>query len=248
MSSSPPADTPLLDGWTRAGLWLALVPVLAWASVSLTELTHAASVPWKLAWIPAAATDGVMVVATRVCLRHGLDSGIRRYAAALVVLGAGGSIIAASAQHFLAAQGRAPSPLLAAALGGLPSLMAALLVHIIVMIGAQARREAAQTAERLTTERERERTRAAVEHTEVRRVPEQHTQPARHTSPVTASVTRIDARHRSTASTRQAWIAGQLDAGRDVTGADVKAQFPDAQNGARDVATVLRRRTDREAS
>jgi hypothetical protein len=48
-------------------------------------------------------------------------------------------------------------------------------------------------------------------------------------------------RRKSTAEQRQAWIAGQLDAGRDVAGSDVKREFPDAANGARDVATVKAR-------
>lgn len=40
------------------------------------------------------------------------------------------------------------------------------------------------------------------------------------------------------AAERREWIAQQLRAGRDVTGADVKQQFPDATNAAREVKAV----------
>jgi hypothetical protein len=66
------------------------------------------------------------------------------------------------------------------------------------------------------------------------------------TRQIPASAARQPARRgksrKSTAEQRQAWITGQLDAGRDVAGSDVKREFPDAANGARDVATVKARR------
>lgn len=61
----------------------------------------------------------------------------------------------------------------------------------------------------------------------------------------TASPKRRTKSRKSTADERQAWIAKQLDKGLEVVGADVKRQFPDTTNGARDVATVKARREQR---
>lgn len=72
-------------------------------------------------------------------------------------------------------------------------------------------------------------------------------------SPPTAAVTSPPKRpkpgRKPTAEARQTWVEQQLRAGRDVTGPDVKAQFPDASNAARDVAAVkarLAQRPDRD--
>lgn len=54
-------------------------------------------------------------------------------------------------------------------------------------------------------------------------------------------------RGRSTAAERKAWIEQQIRAGRDVSGSDVKAQFPDASNMARDVAAVRSRLAQEQA-
>jgi hypothetical protein len=91
----------------------------------------------------------------------------------------------------------------------------------------EADREAAQRAEREATEA---RQRAA----------SQADSPSAST---TASPKRRAKQRKSTADERQAWIAKRLDAGHEVTGADVRRQFADTTNGARDVATVKARQT-----
>lgn len=82
--------------------------------------------------------------------------------------------------------------------------------------------------------------------TEVERDATRVTDEASPVEPPSASVTRLRQVPRpgdtSTAQERQAWIEERLNAGQDVTGPDVKIQFPDASNAARDVAKAKSRR------
>jgi hypothetical protein len=64
---------------------------------------------------------------------------------------------------------------------------------------------------------------------------------------VTPLPTRRKTRSRSTADERRTWIEQQIRGGRDVTGADVKTEFPDASNAARDVTAVRARLTQEQA-
>lgn len=127
----------LMDRITTGALWCALVPVLLWSSVSVTLLTLDADVPVWMAWIPAFALDGAMIAATRVWLLARLDRGIRLYAAFIAVLGYCGSITAGAAEHGLRAAGVDAPVWAAVVLGGLPALMAGMLVHVMVRIAAQ---------------------------------------------------------------------------------------------------------------
>lgn len=140
--------TRLLDRPTWLGLALTVGPLLLWGGVSVARLTHACAVTWWIAWIPAVATSGVMIAATKLAMTPTLDQRIRTYAGWLSAAGILADILAAGAQHWLEAQHRAPAPELAAVMGGLPSLMGGLLVHIVAMVVAQSRREreAAQAA------------------------------------------------------------------------------------------------------
>lgn len=140
-SREEPAPVPLLNVRTWVGVWVTLVPLLVWSSVSITKLTHAAGVAWMIAWIPAMATDGAMIAATQVAVNHLLEPAIRRWAGSIAVVGITGSILAAGAEHYLTARQVAPPAELAAVIGAIPSLMGALLVHVIVLIGTQRRRE-----------------------------------------------------------------------------------------------------------
>lgn len=134
----------LLDPLTRAGIALTAAPLLLWGGVSVACLTHATNVSWWIAWIPAVATSGVMIAATRIAMTQRLDRDIRRYAGWLSGAGILADILAAGAQHYLEAQHATPPPELAALMGGLPSLMGGLLIHIVCMVSAQARREVAE--------------------------------------------------------------------------------------------------------
>ncbi|MGH9290836.1 MAG: hypothetical protein ACRD0V_21490, partial [Acidimicrobiales bacterium] len=143
----------LLDPWTRVGLVATAVPLLLWGGVSVTTLTHACQVSWLLAWIPAVATSGVMIAATLISMTPALDTATRRYAGWLAAGGIVADILAAGAAHYLESQHATPPPELAALMGGLPSLMGGLLIHVVALVSAQRRREAVDArAARLAAE------------------------------------------------------------------------------------------------
>lgn len=138
------APAALLSVRTWVGVWVTLAPLMLWSSVSITRLTYNAGVWAGICWIPALATDGAMVVATGLAVNHLLDPVIRRWAGVIAGVGIVGSIATAGAEHYLSARHITPPAELAAVIGGIPSLMGALLVHVLMMIGAQQRREQAE--------------------------------------------------------------------------------------------------------
>lgn len=143
--------TRLLDRLTWLGLALTVGPLLLWGGISVARLTEACNVSWWIAWIPAVATSGVMIAATKLAMTPTLDERIRAYAGWLSFGGILADILAAGAQHYLEARHLQPAPEMAAIMGGLPSLMGGLLVHIVAMVFAQARQEKA-AAERAQAE------------------------------------------------------------------------------------------------
>lgn len=294
MSSSPPADTPLLDvvtpvddQQTRVSVWPVLLlaapaGVAIWSGwVGLGELAGFGMVQPLPGIVDFELNTAITLpigmecyaaYALRVWLSGAMPGGARtfarRSAIGALLLGALGQV----AYHLLAAADvtSAPWPVtaLVACLPVVVLGMGAALAHLVraehrdrdvaetelgdaQAVRAAAERElqdagrarsAAAEARQVATAELAAEERARGELITRPHVPPSHERPARR-----ASVTRIDARHRSTAAARHTWIAEQLDAGLDVTGADVKQQFPDARNGARDVSTVLNRRTAREA-
>lgn len=136
-----PRATPLLNPWAWAGVCFTLIPLMLWSSVSITVLTHAMGVNWDIAWIPAAATDGAMMVATGWAVNHLLDKTIRNWSACVAVTGIVGSVIVAAIEHYVTAAHIQPPAELAALIGGIPSLMGALIVHVIAMIRNQQKRD-----------------------------------------------------------------------------------------------------------
>lgn len=155
--------TPLLTPTAWCGVCFTLVPLMLWSSVSITVLTHSMGVPWAIAWIPAAATDGAMLVTTAWAVNHDLDRRVRRCSAWVAVTGIAGSVIVAGIEHYVTAAGITPPPELAALIGGIPSLMGALVVHVIAMIHAQQRREQAELESELENLTSARGVRAAVE-------------------------------------------------------------------------------------
>lgn len=143
-ANSTARTSPLLSPLGLVAFGLALLSVMVWSSVSIIALTHDMNVTLWLAWIPAVATDGAMLVATGWCVNHRLDQTIRRYAAGIAGTGIVGSVAVAAVEHYVTAAQITPRPELGALIGGIPSLMAALLVHVFAMIRAQQRREQAE--------------------------------------------------------------------------------------------------------
>lgn len=157
-------DAALLSGWIVAGVVLTVLPLLLWGGASVFALATACNVPEGIAWVPAVSTGGVMLAATLISLQRGVDEAVRWYAAGLAGLGILGDIVAAGAQHYLEAQNvhPHPSPVWGFVVGGLPSLMGGLLIHVVAMIFAQRRREQAQTRDAMAELSNAEAVRVAV--------------------------------------------------------------------------------------
>lgn len=136
-----------LDKPTLTGIIACALPVAAFSAWSQFETARLSGVPWGLAWVFPMATDATAFVATRVWLdsrfapdaKDGDDLAtrkrkVRRYAAGLalacILLSVGGA-----AAH-LAVQGIAVPWQLQLAIGGLPSVALAGLVHLAAIIAA----------------------------------------------------------------------------------------------------------------
>lgn len=150
-----------------AGLVATVLPLLLFGGVSVFVLAVAASVPTVVAWVPAVALGGVMLCSTVISMQHGVDRVIRRYAGWLAAVAILGEILVAGGQHYLAvghdSMPRLDQPAWGAIIGGLPSLMGGLLIHIVAMVVAQARREAARAVEMAREADLAERARAAAD-------------------------------------------------------------------------------------
>lgn len=172
--------------------------LLLWSVVSMAWLTLACGSYEWLCWVPAVATNGVAGISTWVSLTERLDRSTRHYAVIVAITGIAMDVIATSGQHYLALEHPGvdprnyhPNPMWGWVVGGLPSLMAGLLGHVIFRIYAQNRREkeaellaAARAAEQqridreLAIEREREDARIAVKRETEARIAEANAQQA----------------------------------------------------------------------
>lgn len=132
-----------LDKPTLAGLTLCALPVAAFSAFSQFETGRMAGIPGGLAWVLPVATDAAAFVATRVWLDEKYSKGIRRYAAAIVILCVALSI-AGAALHLGLAQVR-PPVWLGFAVGAIPSLVLAGLIHLGALIGAAPEKQAKAT-------------------------------------------------------------------------------------------------------
>lgn len=133
------------DRLTVAGIALCGVPVAAFSAVSLFTTAREAGVPVWLAWVLPVATDLCALVSTRIWLSARHSDGIRRYAAGIALAAMTLSFVGASLH--LVVNG---SPWwLRLAVGGVPSLSLAAIVHLGAMIAMEAagrRRAAAPSA------------------------------------------------------------------------------------------------------
>lgn len=139
--------------WVSAALVVTVGSLLLWSVVSMSWLTLACWSYWWLCWIPAVATNGVAAISSHFSMLERVEPSTRRYAAGVAVTGVSLDVIATASQHYLALEHLGisptdihPAPYWGWVVGGLPSLMAGLLIHVIYRIRAQTRRDQA-TAE-----------------------------------------------------------------------------------------------------
>jgi hypothetical protein len=152
---------------------LTVAAMLLWGFLSVFWFAQACSVDAWEAWIPAAATTGTMLVASRLAALDDISRATRWEASGLAALGVIGDVIITSAQHFLAVTSKDPQhvhpgPAWGGLLGGIPSLMVALLIHVgwQVYRDHSAARAAAEQA-RIAAAKEAERRRALAEQEQV---------------------------------------------------------------------------------
>jgi hypothetical protein len=135
------SDARTTDHGTVFGIALTGSAVAAFSSFTLFTTAHSAGVPYQLAWVLPVATDLSALVATRVWLSARYPQPIRRYAATIAVAAMALSFIGASLHY--AIDGSAPW-WLRMAVGGLPSLSLAAIVHLGALIAADRAGKRAQ--------------------------------------------------------------------------------------------------------
>lgn len=159
-----------VDKATVVGIVVIGVSVAAFSSYSLFQLAIAAGVPAGLAWVLPVTTDAAGAVTTRVWLMARHTDKIRKYARMIAIFAVVSSTIGAAIQHTsLIGSKTVPGPTgpitfpdppewLKMLIGGLPSLMLALLVHLGSMIAmsiVEARQQAQREAEESRLEEQR---------------------------------------------------------------------------------------------
>jgi hypothetical protein len=125
-------------GWAVWALWLPGLLVALGAGVAtahgLYEVAVATKVPTVIAWLYPLITDGLALVAYLSTAR--LSGSGRRYAWAVVVLAAGLSGLAQAS--YLAGGVAAAPPLLRFGVGAWPAIAAAIVAHLLFLLGTQA--------------------------------------------------------------------------------------------------------------
>lgn len=129
----------LLDSWTKRGLTTAIAPLLPWGAASVFLLAVALGVPWWVAWIPALSTTGVMLGASLLSMRPGLDRHIRNYARNLAAFAIVLDALVSGVQHITPAHVADPSKALVFLVCILPPVMGGLLYHAFLLARAQER-------------------------------------------------------------------------------------------------------------
>lgn len=144
------SDAPRTDRGTLGGIALCAIPVATFSSVTLYTTAHDAGVPVWLAWVLPVATDVSAFVATRIWLSARYSQGIRRYAATIAIAAMTLSFLGASLHYAVEA-----SPWwLRMAVGGLPTLSLAAIMHLAAMISAdRTDKRMPPSAKRPTSER-----------------------------------------------------------------------------------------------
>lgn len=130
-----------LDKPTLAGLSFCAVPVAIFSASSQVETGRMARIPGELAWVLPVATDAAAFVATRIWLNEKYSPGVRKYAAFIVIMCVGLSVAGAALHVGLTmthvdGQPAQPPGWLGFAVGAIPSLVLAMLIHLGALISA----------------------------------------------------------------------------------------------------------------
>jgi len=144
---TPPVHTRAQEsepgGWARWTVWLAGLAVALGAGVAtahgLYQVARAAGTPQVLAWLYPLITDGLALVAYATTTRLA-DHG-RRYAWAVVVAAAGLSGLTQAS--YLAGSVATAPPALRFAIGAWPALAAAIVAHLLFLLGTTPSRSGA---------------------------------------------------------------------------------------------------------
>lgn len=137
-----------LDTPTAVGLTFCAVPVAVFSGYSQFETARMVNIPAQLAWVLFVSTDAAAYVATRVWLNSKYSEGIRRYAAFIVIICVALSIAGAALHVGLGTATemneagksviKPPPAWLGFAVGAIPSLVLAGLIHLGALVGATA--------------------------------------------------------------------------------------------------------------
>jgi hypothetical protein len=123
-------------GWPTAIVFGVTVgAMLVWGFLSVFWFAEACSVDQWQAWIPAVATTGTMLVSSAFAAVETNTPKTRTEGVILAGLGVAGDVVITYVQHYLAVisknpQNIHPGPYWGGFLGAIPSLMAAILIHL----------------------------------------------------------------------------------------------------------------------
>jgi hypothetical protein len=223
------------------GIVACAAPVAAFSSYSQFMTAHDAGMLWQLSWVLPMSTDATAFVATRTWLTA-TSRTLRRYAAGIVIICMGLSFLGA-AMHLVTPASLLPWQL-RLAIGGLPSLSLAALIHLGALVLAE-RRSAEQHFEkdaRRPPRHSQRRSRGATQATESSRNPAGSVAAATETAHATAATT-ADPEPQGTNVVTIAGVSAKrdemiryLEQHPDATGAELDRRF-----GTKDYGRVVRR-------
>lgn len=143
----PFAAVRLIPRWAWICIIVIMGPVMAWSSYSIWHAAWqlAGVNPW-VAWVPAAALDGVMLLMTPWSVNERLERTVRQWATCIVVGAIFGSVLVGFIDHYSTAPDTVSDSkrLIAGLVGAAPNTMAALVVHVLNKVVRQQFRETAE--------------------------------------------------------------------------------------------------------
>lgn len=236
-----------LDRSTLMGVVMCAVPVATYSAYSQFETARMTNVPWQLAWVLPVTTDATGFVATRVWLNPDNNRGVQRYAAFIALLCIGLSF-AGAAIHLALAGASAPW-WLRLAVGGLPSLALAALVHLGAILAKQGRDEEKKTAPRRESAKKTRapKTASAVEpvisptSTVPASIPDIPTETAFPLNPTPVNATSVGSAPEVGAGSKRAQMLAYLDQHGEVAGVELDRLFNTKDYGRGVLATWRKR-------
>lgn len=122
-----------------------MIPVMTWSSWSIFDAVKMLGISAVIAWVPAAALDGVMMLLTPWAVNDQLDREIRVWCSWVVTAAITGSVAVGFVDHYLSSAATEEyKRILAGCVGAIPNAMAALVVHILNKVVRQQSRDNAE--------------------------------------------------------------------------------------------------------